>query len=123
MHTEGIGFLLVLVAIRLAVGLLPRPTAAPRQRRIWLPHVLVTIVGALTASGVASGVLAPPAPGPNEDEPDTNPESRSAQTGTGSQEPADTGPPDRPPRPVNVGKRVAPGISNQSLAHPSARLG
>lgn len=57
--SEGYGFLLLLVAIRLAVGLLPRPAAASGARPGW-PRFFVTVIGALTARGVASRVLATP---------------------------------------------------------------
>lgn len=123
MHTEGLGFLLVLVAIRLAVGLLPRPAVVPRDPPTWLPHLLATIVGALTARGVASGVLAPPPAPADQGEPDSNPDSGSVETSRGDQEPGDAGPPDRPPWPLHLGELSAPRVSSQSLAHPSARLG
>lgn len=57
--SEGFGFLLLLVALRLAAGLLPEPVADPHAKRRW-PRFLVTIVGAVTPSCVASRVLDTP---------------------------------------------------------------
>lgn len=89
MHTDAIGFLLVLVAIRLAAGLLPRLAVGPRQSRTWLPHCFATIVGALTARGVASGVLAPPTQDASESSPEAAQDSCTPRPGHECQLPGD----------------------------------